>query len=255
MAEEHSPTSDRRNRIQVVARVGDVLRALEKAPAGLSLSELALATGMPKSTVHRLVSALEAEDFVTPAGTGRIHLGPAIARLGAATRGGLREQIRPFLLGLQREIDETVDLSVLDGTSARFIDHVPAPHRLRAVSAVGAAFPLHCTANGKPFLAAMSDEQANALLPARLPALTPNTITARRALWIELDQIRDAGVAYDREEHTLGICAVGAVVKDPYGPVAAISVPVPAQRFTGNEESLATSLLAACADCSAALGA
>ncbi len=244
----------RRNGIQVVARVADVLRALADAPEGLSLSELAHAVTMPKSTVHRLVSALESEEFVTPARAGKLHLGHGIARLGAATRAGIRDQIRPYLLRLHQELEETVDLSVNEMSSARFIDHIPAPHRLRAVSAVGAAFPLHCTANGKALLAGMPEEQVAAMLPARLAALTPNTITSRKELWEELETVRAEGVAYDREEHTLGICAVGAVVSDPYGAVAAISVPVPAQRFLGNEPELARVLREVCRACSIGLG-
>jgi DNA-binding IclR family transcriptional regulator len=249
-----SPDS-RRNGIQVVARVGELLRALERAPAGLTLTELAGDLAMPKSTVHRLISALEAEEFVTPARLGRVRLGRGIARLGAATRGGLREQLRPFLIRLQQDVDETVDLSVLDAQSIRFIDQVPAPHRLRAVSAVGAAFPLHCTANGKAMLAAMPEEQVQALLPTRLQALTPNTITNRRELWQQLEEIRTSGVAVDREEHSLGICAVGAVVWDPYGPVAAMSIPVPALRFEGNESRLSEALTRVTRECSEQLGA
>ncbi len=235
--------------------MADVLRALERAPEGLGLSELAVRVGMPKSSVHRLVAALEAEDFLRSGATGRIRLGPALARFGAATRGSLRDQVRPYLVRLQQELDETVDLSVLDGVSVRFVDHIPAPHRLSAVSSEGATFPLYCTANGKALLAAMPEEQAVALLPARLPALTDHTITARRELWAELARIRSEGVAYDREEHTTGISAVGAIIRDPYGPVAALSVPVPAQRFVGNGPRIAAVLRKTAAECSAALGA
>ncbi len=248
---EPAEAGARRPGIQVIARVAEVLRALARTPDGLTLSELALAVGIPKSTVHRLIAALETEDFVTPAGAGRIHLGPGIARLGAATRDGLRDQVRPFLLRLHQELGETVDLSVLDGATVRFIDHISAPHRLRAVSAVGAAFPLHCTANGKAFLAAMPREQASAILST----LSESTITTHQELWAELDRIRDAGFAIDREEHTVGISAVGAVISDPYGPVGAISVPVPAQRFAGNEDTLSGALLATCRACSEMLGA
>jgi DNA-binding IclR family transcriptional regulator len=245
----------RRHGIQVVARVADVLRALERAPEGLGLTELSTVVEMPKSTVHRLVGALESEDFLRSDGLGRIRLGPALARLGAATRGGLRDQMHPHLVRLHQELGETVDLSVLDDASARFVDHIPAPHRLRAVSAVGTSFPLHCTANGKAFLASMSDEQASALLPARLPALTDHTITARKDLWADLERVRVDGVAYDREEHTVGICAIGAIIRDPYGPAASLSVPVPAQRFSGNESRIADALLKTTAECSLALGA
>lgn len=255
MTERAVEAARRREGIQVVARVADILRTLKGEPEGLSLGELAVAVQMPKSTVHRLVAALEAEEFVTPPAAGKVRLGRGIAQLGAATRGGLRDQLRPFVLRLHQELDETVDLSILDGAGARFIDHIPAPHRLRAVSSVGAAFPLHCTANGKALLAALPEEQAAVLLPSRLAALTPNTITSRKRLWAELHRVRDARVAYDREEHTLGICAVGAVVTDPYGPVAAISVPVPAVRFNGNEHTITRALLQVCGECSAELGA
>ncbi|MGZ4351292.1 MAG: IclR family transcriptional regulator [Solirubrobacteraceae bacterium] len=253
MTEQTLTPDSRRNGIQVVARVGELLRALERASAGLTLTELAGELGMPKSTVHRLVSALEAEEFVTPARLGRVRLGRGIARLGAATRGGLREELRPFLIRLQQDVDETVDLSVLDGPTIRFIDQVPAPHRLRAVSAVGAAFPLHCTANGKALLAAMPAEQVSALLPARLPTLTEHTITNRKDLWQELEQIRVSGVAVDREEHSLGICAVGAAIWDPYGPVAAMSIPVPALRFAGNEARLSEAVTRITGECSGQL--
>ena len=47
------------------------------------------------------------------------------------------------------------------------------------------------------------------------------------------------GIAFDREEHTDGICAVGAVVRDAFGSLGAITIPMPTQRFTGREQALA----------------
>ena len=252
---EEPSTNAPRIGMQVVTRAATVLRALGDTPSGLSLSELAAACGMAKSTVHRLVAALEAEDFVTTAARGKIRLGRGIARLGAATRDQLRDQIRPHLVALHEQLMETVDVGVLDGGGVRLIDHISAPHRLLALSTTGARLPLHCTANGKALLAALPDDQMQALLPARLTPVTDSTITSRRAFWEEIGKVRAAGVAHDHEEYTPGICGVSAVVRDAYGPVAAISVPVPTQRFTGSERRVVEALLAACATCSAALGA
>jgi DNA-binding IclR family transcriptional regulator len=165
----------------------------------------------------------------------------------------LRAEIRPFMDRLHEELDETVDLAVLDGRQVRFIDQVPAPNRLRATSAIGSAFPLHCTANGKALLAALSNAEAAQLLPDVLEALTPRTIDTAEELVRELDVIRLRGVAVDHEEHTVGICAVGAVVKDGHGRAAAISVPVPTQRFVGNEQRFATALADTCLQCSRSL--
>jgi DNA-binding IclR family transcriptional regulator len=245
------PASTKRRRagrrdggVQVITRAADILRALDDVPAGLSLSEIAERVGLAKSTVHRLVVALEAEGFVISASpNGRARLGPGLAVLAAAATGDLVGHLRPHLLELATGLEETVDLAVLDGDDVLFIDQIAAPRRLRAVSAIGARFPLYCTANGKALLAAQPREEASQLLPARLPGRTPATITSRTRLWEELDEVRRTGVAYDREEHTLGICAVGASVRDRLGHLVAITVVVPTQRFTRNEARLAERLL------------
>jgi DNA-binding IclR family transcriptional regulator len=254
-----SPAStdpERRQGVQAIARAAAVLRALGAVPEGLSLSEVAAVAGLPKSTAHRIVAALAAEELATSGSDGRIHLGAAVARLGAASREALGERLRPLLLRLRRELDETVDLAVLDGAAVRFVDQVPAPRRLRATSAVGELFPLHCTANGKALLAALPDEQALAMLPHRLPRLTARTVTSRERLLEELARVRAEGVAFDREEHTEGICAVGVAIGLPEDPAAAaISVPVPSQRFAGNERRLAASVRAAAADAVSLLAA
>jgi DNA-binding IclR family transcriptional regulator len=243
----------RREGVQTIARAGAVLRALERAPGGLTLGELASAVELPKSTAHRLIGALTAEDLAATDATGKIVLGGALARLGAAGSRALGDELRAVLVKLREQVDETVDLAVLDGGQMRFVEQLPASHRLRAVSAIGARFPLHCTANGKAFLAALPPDRALALLQARLPRCTPNTITSRGALLEQLEQIRTQSVAFDREEHTEGISAVGAAVLGPLGPVAAISVPVPTARFSGNEQRYATAVQRAARDSARAL--
>ncbi|HEU4944894.1 MAG TPA: IclR family transcriptional regulator [Solirubrobacterales bacterium] len=235
-----------RQGVQAIARATSILRTLEAAPRGRGISEIAGITELPKSTVHRLVTALANEHLVSQSEDGRVRLGGGIVRLAAASREALGEQLRPVLFDLRRRLDETVDLSVLDGAAVRFVEQVPAPHRLRAVSSVGEAFPLHCTANGKALLAAMPEQRLLALLPAQLERLTPSTIVDREQLLVEIQAVRRSGVAFDREEHTEGICAIGVAVPDETGvAAAAISVPVPSQRFSGREKELATAVRAA----------
>jgi DNA-binding IclR family transcriptional regulator len=207
-----------------------VLRALGEQPGGLRLTELAEQVDLPKTTAHRLVGALADEGLVRTDPLGRIWLGPALAALAGVAAGDLARQLRPVLLSLHQQVHETVDLAVLDGPSVRFVDQVQGGNRLQTVSEVGARFPLHCTANGKALLSALPREQVERLLPARLERLTANTTTDRDLLLAELKRVRAEGVAYDRQEHTAGIEAVGIVVVTGDGPVAAISVPVPSER-------------------------
>jgi DNA-binding IclR family transcriptional regulator len=241
--------------IQAIARAGSVLRALASRPEGIGLAELGRLVGLPKSTVHRLLVALAAEGLAEVDEGGRARLGGAVERLAAAGRPALAPRLRPLLEELSAELSETVDLAVLDGASVRFLDQVPGVQRLRAVSAVGGGFPLHCTANGKALLAAIEPASARSLLPARMARMTAKTLTSRAKLLEELERVRASGVAYDREEHTDGICAVGAAIYEPAGVVAALSVPVPSARFDAVERDCAEAVTRAAAKASRLLGA
>jgi DNA-binding IclR family transcriptional regulator len=232
-----------RNGIQVIGRAADVMRALADQPHGMSLSEVADQVELPRSTVHRVVAALEVEDLVTTGGGGRARLGPGLLRLANAQRIDLRAEVRPYLEELSGELEETVDLAVLDGGSVLFLDQVSGAHRLRAVSSVGAVFPAYCTANGKALLAELPPTTVRALLPKRLKPRTANTITSVNALTRELEEIRETGLAFDREEHTEGICAVGVAIHESIGAEAAITVPMPTQRFTKRERIVVRALL------------
>ena len=127
---------------------------------------------MARSTVSRILNALDDEGLVATRGArGPYRLGPEIARMASTVRLGVVMDVHPFMEELSRELDETVDLSILDGDRARFVDQVVSPHRLRAISAAGESFPLHCCANGKALLANMSPEQqAQAVAQPTCPA-------------------------------------------------------------------------------------
>lgn len=233
----------RREGVQVIARAGDIIRLLGAAPGGLTLSELARAADLPRSTVHRIAGALETESFVRTDPDGVYRLGSGILGLAVGGRRDLRVEAGPYLRRLSHELGETVDLAVLDAGQVLFVDQHTSERRLRIVSEIGARFPLHCTANGKALLAELSLEEVWRLVPERLPALTEHTITDREELFEELARARAEGVAYDREEHTIGLSAVGTVVRDAAGNMAAVTVVAPTARFRGQEERIAGELL------------
>jgi len=242
--EEDAPASERQG-IQVIARAAALLRALERRPEGLSLGELAKAVSLPRSTVQRIVDALDNEGFVLAASpSSGVRLGPALLALAAATRFHIAEAARETLEALAKECGETVDLSLIDQDKVVFIDQVAGTHRLTAISAVGLSFPLHSSANGKAVLAAMADDEIARLRKrVRLTAVTPNTITSWDRLDGEIEQIRREGVAYDREENSPGISAVSVAIRSPSGELAAISIPAPTQRFETTQVELTRALL------------
>jgi DNA-binding IclR family transcriptional regulator len=233
----------RHNGVQVLTRAAHIMRLLSEHPDGVTFTELANLVGLPRSTVHRIVGTLEEEGFVVTLPSGKLRLGPALIRLAVTSRRELRHEAAPYLEALSHELNETVDLAVLDGGEVLFIDQHTPRRRLRIVSEIGARFPVHCTANGKALLARLSDDEVRRMLPRRLEALTPNTITDRDQLLHELTTVRAHGYAIDDEEHRLGICAVGTAVSDVVGTTAAFTVVVPSARFHGSEQHIIAALL------------
>lgn len=233
-----------KNQVQVIARAAAILRSLEDEPVGLSLGQIAQRVGLARSTVQRIVAALQTEKLLMSASpTGRVMLGPAILRLAGSVRSDFVSLVRPFLVKLSAELRETVDLAVIKKNQLLFIDQVVGSQRLRTVSAVGETFPLACTANGKAYLATLDDRSVERLIGQGLEARTPNTRVKLPDLLADLAEVRKAGIAYDREEHMQGICAAGIALQDPIGNWVAISVPVPSPRFAEIEPLLVERLL------------
>jgi DNA-binding IclR family transcriptional regulator len=180
---------------------------------------------------------------VRAAPSGKLRIGPALVGLAVSSRNDIRHEAGPYLERLSHELRETVDLAVLDAGEVLFIDQYASRRTLRIVAQIGARFPLYATANGKALLAALGPDEALALLPRRLTAITENTVTDRDALLREIDEARRTGIAYDRQEYTVGIAALGTVVRDAVGALAAITVVVPAARFPDGESEIRAALL------------
>jgi IclR family transcriptional regulator, acetate operon repressor len=219
--------------VQVIARAAQVLRALQHQPEGASLGNLAKAVELPRSTVQRIVDSLDAEGLVVAASArGGVRLGPALLGLAAATRFDIVELARPAVEALAKATGETVDLSIANHDRVVFVDQVPGIHRLAAVSAVGVSFPMHSCANGKAVLALMDElELRRVRLRLKCVAKTQHTHASWRSLNADLERIRKNGIAYDREENSLGISAVAMAFRMPSGQLGALSIPVPTQRF------------------------
>ncbi len=246
LAEPKSQTDGDRSRsgIQVIARAAKILRSLEDEHQGLSLGEIAGRVDLPRSTVQRIVAALAEEQLVTAATPkSRVRLGPALTRLAKSTNNDISVIIKPVMDELSQTLNETVDLSILRGADVIFIDQVLGKRRLRAGSAIGERFPVHCTANGKALLSTLSQTKLAKFLDRKFDQLTPSTITNGDNLRTEIERIQKTGISYDMEEHTEGICAIATVLEDPSGRALAISIPIPTQRFSSSRAQVETLLL------------
>jgi len=235
--------TQRRIGVQVIARAAELCRELASVPDGLTTGELADRLGLARPTTYRIARALMDEDFLRQRPSGRFVIGPAFVVIAGSVQRGLRHHMRPFMEGLCKEIDETIDLAMLEGGEALFVDQYVAVHGLRVVAHMGARLPLHCTASGKALLAAVGPEKAAEVVHPPLTAYTRNTIVDMDKLRAELDEVARTGVAYDHEEYLAGVCAVATPVRDATGGMAALTIEMPVARFTANERQIVAALV------------
>lgn len=231
--------------IRVISRAAGILRALNDDSRGLSLGQISAEVDLPRSTVQRIVGALKDEGFVIDGPEeSQIRIGPAFFSIAAASLSDFIDPIHPYLEELSRTLNETVDLSILSGNSVVFLDQCSSRRKgLVAVSEVGARFPAHSCAPGKCLLAEETESSLKHLLPKKLSQLTGATITNLKNFRSELNSVHRKGFAIDRQEHNDGISAVATTITNLPRGTAAISIPVPTQRFDGNEERYIAALL------------
>lgn len=237
-----------------------VLDWLARQQRDCRATEVAQVFGLARSNAHRTLQTLvdcgwATQDDATSAYRASLRLFELGALVGQAADIG--PLVRPQLAALARTSGETIHLAALDGPEIVYLDKFDSPLPVAAYSRVGGRAPACCVASGKALLAAADlDEDGLRTLLGPLVAHTPNSHTDVAALRAELQRSRARGYAENREEWRLGVCGLGAVLRNARGEaVAAVGMSVPSIRFArGQVRKLAEQLLA-CADAaSAALG-
>jgi IclR family KDG regulon transcriptional repressor len=225
-----------------VKSVWRVVRILESfnSEEGMTVTQISKRLGLPKSSVHDILSTLVAEGILEKdSDNSRYHLGLKLFELGEKARSNLeiRKRATPFLKTLNGQLDETVHLTVLEEGEVLYIECFESTKRLRTYSVIGVRAPLHCTAVGKAIMAYLPPDQIErVILEKGLERFTENTIIDRKKLLEELAGIRQKGYAVDNMEHEEHVRCVGAPVFNYEGnSFASISISGPAQRVTTEE--------------------
>jgi DNA-binding IclR family transcriptional regulator len=209
-----------------------VLQAFRPAGGSLRLSELARRTGLPKSTVHRLVEQMVEMSLLERNGPG-LCLGLALFELGelVPVKMRLREVALPYMQDLYEATHETVHLGIRDGLDVVYAEKIRGHSSPDLPSRVGGRLPLTATGVGKTLLAFGDDELREEVLRRPLRGLTEFSITDPDVLREELAQIRATGVGHDRQEAAVGVGCVASPVLVGGEVVAALSITVPAAHW------------------------
>jgi len=228
-----SNAADGTGGVQSVERAVAILEILARSGEA-GVTEISGELGVHKSSAFRLVSTLERGGLVEQAeDRGKYRLGVGILRLAGATTARLDvvQEARPICRRLASETGETVNIAVLSGGSALYLDQVAGAFALQSHNWVGQHIPLHATSNGKVLLSGLTAEEMVRTV-ASLPTYTDSTITTRRRLRDELAEVRARGYAIAVDELEVGLTAVASPIRNAHGDVtASLSVSGPTLRL------------------------
>jgi len=223
--------------VQSLDRAFRILGCFSLRQPQLTLNEICEQTGLPKPTVFRLLSVLEANRLVARTADGlRYEIGIRTFELGSIFLANLSiERIaRPIMERLSERYDMSCNLAILDDGQVVYVATTDEPGPIRYRPVIGYRHYVHCSALGKVLISELSGEAVRAILERRgMPALSPLTITNPDTLVTHLAQVRARGYAMDEQEGSLGLCCLAVPIRDHQGKiVASISLSGTSHKFT-----------------------
>ena len=213
----------------------------------LMQTEISELLGIPLPTVGRLCRTLSSDHYLEQdSKTRQLRLGPQILRLAGRPSVGLSDEVRRWMSKLNTEFDEDINIAILDGRHALYLDAIPSTKVLTTQTAVGSRALAHCTAIGKCLLAQLDDRVVlDRIGVGPYEGRTAHTIRKWDELHTELQKIRNAGISRSTDEYEIGLS--GFAVPLGIGPGAApmaLSIAVPNARCSDSQaEAIANALL------------
>ncbi len=199
-----------------VGKALEILELIAELGRPVRFSELLTNSAHPKATLYRLVQTLTNQGMLTYDEDRQTYApGLRLVRLAHAAwrQSSLAPIARPHVDALADKLGQTVHLAQIDNGQVLYVDKRNAAQPVEMFSQAGKVGPGYCTGVGKAMMAYLEPEaQARAVQRQAYFAHTQNTLTNAVELLSELDQIREEGIAFDREEHEPGIICIAAPI-------------------------------------------
>ncbi|MFX0560757.1 IclR family transcriptional regulator [Tepidibacillus infernus] len=206
----------------------------------LSIAEMARMTELPKSTLHRMVVTLESEGFLRRVDNSQhsYSLGLSLLELGylVEQRLEIRKAAFSAMTKLRDQVNEAVNLIVVDGNEAVYIEKVDTSHPVRVYTRVGRRAPLYAGACPRILLSYMDDQEIEQLFNKfQWQKIANGTIVDKDLQLKMIAQTRESGYTVSYNELENGSAAVAMPIRDYTGKViAGLSIAGPIDRFDSN---------------------
>lgn len=222
-----------------------VLRAVTQRTGAQGVLDLTRSTGIPDSTVHRILQAGVETGTVEQVSRGRYRPGPAMIEMArqAMTSASEACEIQRLLADLQRHTEGVVLLSTVTGfgglrrlsTDYALGDRDPDSRRTLTCVVGSVPHSLRSSASGRVIMAHLPAHQQEALVVERLPeTAAPGVIRDEGALRASLADIRRRGYAIGRQEGVAGWDSIAAPVMWGETVMGSLVLAKPAEEMTGD---------------------
>ncbi|UYO00898.1 MAG: helix-turn-helix domain-containing protein [Devosia sp.] len=198
-----------------------VIECFDEEHARMSITDVALRTGLERATARRCLLTLTHLGYATYDGK-FFQLTPRVLKLGHSYLAGtpLPRLIQPFLEQLSAATSESTSAAVLDGTDILYVARASTRRVMSINLAPGARLPAYCTSMGRTLLAALPSEEAHAILQrSNLIAYTSHTRSSMTDLLTELAVVAAQGFAVIDQELELGLCSIAVPLHNASGHV------------------------------------
>lgn len=224
-----------KNTLRSVRIACELLETLQQV-GGAGITELANETNYSKSTIHRQMSTLLEQEYVIKKGTSyQLSLRYLDISHHVSSQIENYDVIKKEVKTLAKETGEVAQFATEEHGRIVYLYKSKGERGVETSSHIGTREYLHSTSLGKSILSQMSQDRVNEILARRgLPKKTKNTITTREALFDELEEIRERGFAFDREENVMGLHCVAAPVIEDGIILGAVSLSGPSSRIKGD---------------------
>ena len=218
--------------VKSATRTLDIIEYVVAHDRPLVAQEIAVALGIPVSSLSYLLGTLVERGYLTRDGR-RYCAGPGLERLQTRSHGfTLAERTAPLVRALRVQLNETATFWVRRDWTVEAIVTESSEQALRYSVSAGERLPMHALAGGKALLAALPTEELDRYFAeTERERFTPSTVTAEKALRRELAEVRRRGHSLTDEEYFLGIRGIGRVVMIDGEAAGSLSFGIPKARF------------------------
>lgn len=232
MANDDTAASSKQQPLLVLGKITEILDAFSLAHPDMTLGEIQQATGLPTSTVQRLVSNMAAQGLLDRTGD-RVRIGVRMSYWAATALKDLDvlAVVNPVLKEIRDKTGETACFFKVEQNFRVCVAVAETHHALRRDMYVGKVIPLH-VGSASRILLAWNPDLAEKVLAGPLESMTDGTVTSPDELRRLITQAKADGYAITAGEREDSASGLSAPVFDAAGDIlGAITISGPTVRM------------------------